>query len=199
MRVTAAWVEEVRRALPELPAQKRRRFVAVHGLPQYDAGVLTQSPAVAEYFETVARESGSAKAASNWVMNDVLRTLKDGPAGPASFPVPPAALAELIRLVEGGTISGTVARDVFQKMGASGERAAAIVEREGLAQVTDEAAIRAAVAEVIAASPDQAAAYRGGKAAALGWFVGQVMRRMGGTASPRVVNDLVRKALDEAH
>ena len=195
LRVSAAWVDEVRRQLPELPAQKRQRFVTAYGLPGYDAGVLTQEPAVADYFETVARESGSAKAASNWVMNDVLRRLKDAPSGPAACPVAPAALAELIRLVEGGTVSSTMARELFEKMWTSGERPGAIVEREGLAQVSDETAIRAAVAAVVAASPDQAAAYRGGKEATLGWFVGQVMRKMGGKANPQVVGALLKDEL----
>jgi aspartyl-tRNA(Asn)/glutamyl-tRNA(Gln) amidotransferase subunit B len=196
LSVDARWIEDVRRALPELPAEKRRRFTSAYGLPEYDAGVLTQSPPVADYFETVARGSGNPKAASNWVMNDVLRALKDTPGGLASAPITAASLVDLIRLVDAGTVSSTMARELFEKMWSSGLAPGAIVERDGLAQVNDTAAIQAAVAEVIAASPAQVATYRGGKAATLGWFVGQVMRRMGGQANPQLVNDLVKKALE---
>jgi aspartyl-tRNA(Asn)/glutamyl-tRNA(Gln) amidotransferase subunit B len=194
--VTAEWIEDVRRSLPELPADRRRRFVREHGLPDYDAGVLTQSRAVADYFETVAKASGHPKAASNWVMTEVLRKLKEDDRPLPGCPLGPGALAELIRLVEAGTISGKIAKEVFEKMWASGESASAIVEREGLTQVSDEGAIQAAVAELIAASPEQVASYRGGKASTFGWFVGQVMRKTGGRANPQLVNLLLRKALD---
>jgi aspartyl-tRNA(Asn)/glutamyl-tRNA(Gln) amidotransferase subunit B len=111
--------------------------------------------------------------------------------------VTPRGLGELVSLIERGTISGTTAKDVFEKMWGSGEAPAVIVEREGLAQVSDEGALQATVAEVVAANPEQVAAYRGGKKGAIGWFVGQVMKRTGGKANPRVVNALLRKALDE--
>ena len=193
--VSPEWVEEARASLPELPAEKRRRFAAEHALPAYDAGVLTQEPDVAEYFEAAARASGNAKAVSNWVMTEVLRKLKEGGGGIASCPVGPAALAGLVRLIDEGTISGKIAKDVFERMWATGGEAAAIVEREGLTQLSDDSALEAVVAEVVAQSPEQAASYRGGKAAALGWFVGQVMRRTGGRANPQRVNALLRKAL----
>jgi aspartyl-tRNA(Asn)/glutamyl-tRNA(Gln) amidotransferase subunit B len=190
------WIAEVRASLPELPADRRSRFVAEHGLPDYDAGVLTQSRAVADYFEAVAREAGNAKVASNWVMNEVLRKLKEDERDLAQCPVAAEGLGELVQLIEKGTISGKIAKDVFEKMWSSGETAGTIVEREGLVQVSDEGALQAAVAEVIGASHEQVAAYRGGKKATLGWFVGQVMKKTGGKANPRVVNTLLRKALD---
>jgi aspartyl-tRNA(Asn)/glutamyl-tRNA(Gln) amidotransferase subunit B len=196
LAVGPEWVEEARRSLPELPADRRRRFVAEHGLPAYDAGVLTQEREVADYFEAAARESGNAKAASNWVMTEVLRKLKEGERGLASCPVGPGALGRLVKLVDAGTTSGKTADEVFEKMWTTGEEAAAIVEREGLTQLTDESALEAVVAEVVAASPEQAASYRAGKAATLGWFVGQVMRRTGGRANPQRVNALLRRALD---
>jgi aspartyl-tRNA(Asn)/glutamyl-tRNA(Gln) amidotransferase subunit B len=147
----------------------------------------------------VARESGNPKAASNWVMTEALRKLKDDSAeeGPllARGPVRPSGLAELIRLIDTGTISGKIAKDVFERMWASGEPPGAIVEREGLTQVSDEGAIQAAVDEVIAANPGPVAIYRKGKTSTLGWFVGQVMRRTGGKANPGLVNDLLKKAL----
>jgi aspartyl-tRNA(Asn)/glutamyl-tRNA(Gln) amidotransferase subunit B len=195
--VGSEWVEEVRRALPEQPAEKRRRFVAEYAIPDYDAGVLTQAPDVAAYFETAARASGNPKAASNWVMTDVLRKLKEDERPLAACPVKPEALAELLRLVEAGSITGTTAKAVFETMWRTGEAAGLIVEREGLAQVQDEAVILKAVQQVLAASPEQVAVYRKGKASTLGWFVGQVMRKLGGKANPQVVNALLRKALDE--
>jgi aspartyl-tRNA(Asn)/glutamyl-tRNA(Gln) amidotransferase subunit B len=197
LTVGPGWIEEVRASLPELPADKRRRFVAEYGLPDYDAGVLTLSREVAEYYEAVAKESRNPKAASNWVMTEVLRKLKEDERPVGSCPVPPRALATMIRMIEDSTISGKIAKDVFERMWATGEGPEAIVEREGLRQVTDEGEIRAAVEAVLAASPSQVATYRGGKAGTLGWFVGRVMKRTGGKANPQLVNALLRKALDE--
>jgi len=194
--VTREWIEEARRSLPELPADKRRRFVSEYALPDYDAGVLTLTREVADYYEAVAKASGNAKIASNWVMTEVLRKLKEDERPLASSPIPPARLAELVRLIDQGTITGKIAKDVFEKMWASGEGPKAIVEREGLTQVSDEGAIEAAVQKVIAASPDQVATYRKGKTNTMGWFVGQVMKETGGRANPQVVNALLKKALD---
>jgi aspartyl-tRNA(Asn)/glutamyl-tRNA(Gln) amidotransferase subunit B len=196
LAVTEAWIAEVRRSLPELPADRRRRFVREYALPDYDAGVLTQEREVADYFETAARQSGNAKAASNWVMTEILRKLKEDDRPLASCPVGPAALAGLIRLVDGGEISGRTAKDVLEKMWMAGEDAAAIVEREGLGQVSDQATLEAVVGQVVAGHPEQVASYRKGKTAALGWFVGQVMRQTGGRANPQRVNALLRRALD---
>jgi aspartyl-tRNA(Asn)/glutamyl-tRNA(Gln) amidotransferase subunit B len=190
------WLREVRASLPELPADKRKRFVAAYRLPEYDAGVLTLAPEVADYFEAVARASGNAKAASNWVMTEVLRKVKDDDRPLSASPLPPARLAELIQLVGGGAITGTSAKVVFERMWTGGEDARTIVEREGLAQVSDEGVIESAVAEVIAANPDQVATYRKGKTSTLGWFVGQVMRKTGGKANPQLVNALLKKALE---
>jgi aspartyl-tRNA(Asn)/glutamyl-tRNA(Gln) amidotransferase subunit B len=194
--VDTAWVDEVRASLPELPAARRARFASQYQLPAYDAGVLTQERSVADYFEEVARFTGDAKSASNWVMTEILRKLKDDERPLASSPVSPGALAGLIRLIGAGTVSGKTAKDVFEKMWASGDDAAAIVERDGLKQVSDTGALETVVAEVVAASPEQAASYRSGKTAALGWFVGQVMRRTGGRANPQLVNALLKKALE---
>ena len=194
--VTPEWIEEVRRSLPELPAEKRRRFVAEYGIPDYDAGVLTLSREVADYYETVARESGNSKAASNWVMTEVLRKLKDDDRPLSACPVKPSQLAELVKLIDGGTITGKIAKDVFEKMWSTGEGPKAIVDREGLTQVSDEGPILAAINEVIASSPEQVATYKKGKTGTLGWFVGQVMKKTGGRANPQLVNALLTKALD---
>jgi aspartyl-tRNA(Asn)/glutamyl-tRNA(Gln) amidotransferase subunit B len=193
--VTPEWVERERQTLPELPAARRARLASQYGLPDYDAGVLTAERELADYFEAAVRAGSEPKAASNWVMTEVLRKLKLGDAPIAAAPVPAEALASLLRLVDAGAISGKIAKDVFEKMWQSGEPPDVIVEREGLRQVSDEAAIENAVAEVIAASADQVASYRAGRTAALGWFVGQVMKRMGGRANPQVVNRIVKQAL----
>ena len=185
--------------LPELPAARRRRFVADYGLSDYDAGVLTLSREVADYFEAVAAASANPKAASQLGH-------ERGPAQAArktTVPWPsagcgPRGLAGLIRLIDAGTISGKIAKDVFETMWTTGDEPSAIVEREGLVQVSDEGALEAAVAAVLAASPDQVAAYRKGKAATFGWFVGQVMKKTGGKANPGIVNALLKKALDSA-
>ena len=196
LHVATGWVDDVRNKLPEMPAEKRRRFVSEYGLPDYDAAVLTLSRDVADYFETVARASGHAKAASNWVMTEILRKLKDDDRPLSACPVPPARLAEMIGLIDKGTISGKIAKDVFEKMWTSGDSPAAIVEREGLVQVSDEGPILAAIQEVIAASPQQVAQYKGGKDNS-GWFIGQIMRKTGGKANPQVVRELLKKALDQ--
>ncbi|MCL4819017.1 MAG: Asp-tRNA(Asn)/Glu-tRNA(Gln) amidotransferase subunit GatB [Vicinamibacteria bacterium] len=196
LRVSPAWVDAVRASLPELPADKRRRFVAQYGIPDYDASVLVLSRAVADYYEAAAQAAGNAKATSNWVMNEVLRKLNEDGREIGAAPVTPQALAELVKLLEAGTISGKIAKDVFEKMWASGEAPGAIVAREGLVQVSDESALQQAIDAVLAASPEQVATYRKGKTGTLGWFVGQVMKKTGGKANPQALNALLKKALD---
>ena len=196
LAVSPEWIAAVRASLPELPAERRRRFVSAFALPEYDAEVLTQERELADYFEAAAKASGQPKAASNWIMTELLRKLKEDARPLAAAPVTAPMLAGLVKLVAAGAISGKIAKDVFERMWTTGEPAAAIVDREGLAQLDDEAALAKAVAEVVAASPDQVASYRGGKKAALGWFVGQVMKKTGGRANPQRVNELLRQALD---
>jgi aspartyl-tRNA(Asn)/glutamyl-tRNA(Gln) amidotransferase subunit B len=188
-------VERVRAAMPELPAARRARFVAQYGLPAYDAGVLTQDPEVARYFEAVAAVA-PAKLASNWVMGDVLRTLKEQDVTIGACPIAPAALAELLGLVDAGTISTAAARQVFETMWATQEAASVIVEREGLTQVGDESALLAHVATVVAANPDAVASYKAGRVQAIGALVGQVMKLTRGTANPKVVHALIQRHLD---
>ncbi len=199
--ISAAWRAETLEALPELPAAKRARFVAEYGIPPYDAAVLTLAREVADFFEDVAKGCANGKAASNWVMTEVMREMKGrgAPEDGGSFskwPIPPASLAELIRLIDAGTINGKTAKDVFARMWASGESPKAIVERDGLSQVSDTGAIDAAIREVIAGAADQVATYKKGRTNTLGWFVGQVMKKTGGRANPKIVNDLVKQALD---
>src|SRR5262249_35767249 len=152
--VNEARVAEVRETMPELPDARRRRFVAAYALPEYDAGGLTQSAALADYFEQVAKASGNAKATSNWVMGELLRTLKERALTIEQLALTPSSLAALIALVDKGTISSTTAKDVFSKMYDSGRSADEIVTAEGLAQNSDEEALLAIVRDVITKHQD---------------------------------------------
>ena len=191
----AVWIEAIRRALPELPAARRTRFVHEYKLPEYDAGVLTQSMALADYFEKVAATSGNAKAASNWVMGELTRKLNETKDPIESAPLAPDALAELIALIDKGTITGPVAKDVFEKMYGSGRRAADIVASEGLAKIDDQSAIDKIVSDVLAGHAATVAEYRAGKTKTFGFLVGQVMKATAGKADPARVNDSVRRVL----
>ena len=193
--VDEARVERIRASMPETAGARRRRFVAGYGLPEYDAGVLTQSPELADYFEAVAGAVTSPKLASNWVMGELLRTLNDRGLDVAAAPVRPPALAGLIGLVEQGTISGSIAKDVFARMFDTGRAADEIVAAEGLAQIGDEDAVLAIVREVIAENAGPVAEYRAGKQKTFGFLVGQVMKRSGGKANPPLVNRVLTREL----
>jgi aspartyl-tRNA(Asn)/glutamyl-tRNA(Gln) amidotransferase subunit B len=193
--VTEARIAAVRGTMPELPDARRHRFVEQYGIPDYDAGVLTQSAPLAEYFEAVAAASGNAKAASNWIMGELLRTLKEREVDVAEVPLTPDALAGLIRLVDTGTISSSVAKDVFAKMWESGQPAGAIVQAEGLAQTSDEGALLAIVKDVVAQNPDAIAQVRAGRNNAFGFLVGQAMKASRGKGNPRIINELLRREL----
>ena len=192
-----AWIENVRRALPELPDARRRRFVAEYHLPEYDAGVLTQSMALADYFERVAAGAGNPKAASNWVMGELTRKLNETRASIDDAPLQPDALAELIVLIDKGTVSGPIAKDVFEKMYSSGRRPAEIVSTEGLAKIDDQDAIDRIVAGVLDGHAGPVADYRAGKTKAFGFLIGQVMKATAGKADPARVNESVRRVLGD--
>ena len=198
LTVSEAWVSAVRAVLPELPEARKRRFVAEYNLPEYDASLLTQSGDVADYFERTAQAAGNAKAASNWIMGEVTRKMKERTIKITAAPIGPAALAGLIRLVDAGTISGSAAKTVFERMYESGESAEQVVRAEGLAQIDDAEALAERVAVVVAANPQAVESYRAGKTGILGFLVGQVMRETRGKANPRLVNELVKRALDAA-
>ena len=189
-----AWVEELRRGLPELPDAKRARFVAEHGLPAYDAGVLVADQETAAFFEQVAR-GRDAKQAANWMMGDFFAALNRTGRSIADSPVSAASLGQLLDLVSDQTINGRIAKEVFEAMVETGESPGAIVEARGLRQVLDTGAIDAAVAQVLATNPDKLAEYRGGKEKLFGFFVGQVMRAMAGRGNPALVNEAIKRAL----
>jgi aspartyl-tRNA(Asn)/glutamyl-tRNA(Gln) amidotransferase subunit B len=196
LAISSVWQEDIRATLPELPEARRSRFIAEYGMNEYNAGVLTASRALAGYFEEVARASGDGRAAANWVMGDLLGQLNAAGKDIAESPVTAAALAELLKLLGEGAISGKIAKDVFTKMFESGRGAKEIVEAEGLSQISDTGALEKVIAAVLAASPKQVEQYKGGKLGVLGFLVGQVMKATRGQANPTAVNELLKKALD---
>jgi len=194
--VDEARIERVRSTMPELPEARGRRFVAEYGIPAYDAGVLTQSAPLADYFEATARAAKNPKAASNWIMGELLRTLNERGQEIVDVPMQPPALAGLIALIDKGTISSSIAKGVFAKMYDSGRSADDIVSEEGLAQNSDEGALSAIVTEVLKTHEDTAVQYRAGKKQTFGFLVGQVMKASGGKANPKLASDLVKRALE---
>ena len=196
--VDAARIQAVRSTMPELPEARRRRFVVAYGLPEYDAGVLTQSSELADYYEQVARDSRNPKAASNWVMGELLRTINDRGMNIAEVPLTPGALAGLIAMIDTGTISSSIAKDVFGKMFDSGRSADEIVAADGLAQIGDESALLSIVQDVIGRNPDAVTQYRAGKSQTFGFLVGQVMKGSGGKANPKLANQLLKRELNDA-
>ena len=188
IEVEPSWIEEVRRAVPELPRERSLRYQRDFGLSEVDAEILVVSRELAEYFEEAARLSANAKAASNWIRNDVLR-VGVGKIGASS-------LARLIRLIDSGAIGGKAAKEVFEEMAESGEQPDQIVEKKGLAQVSDRGAIRDAAKRVIERNGAQVEQYRGGKAQIFGFLVGQLMKEMRGKANAEVANAVLRELLD---
>jgi aspartyl-tRNA(Asn)/glutamyl-tRNA(Gln) amidotransferase subunit B len=195
LELSREWIDAICRSLPELPDAQRRRFVQQYGLPEYDAGLLTQSPALATYFEAAAAAAGNAKAASNWIMGELTRKMNDLGVDISRVGVAPDALAGLIRLVDSGRISSPIAKQVFEKMYGSGRSAQEIVDAEGLSRIDDQPAIEQAVRDVLAAHADAVAQYRAGKQQTFGFLVGQVMKATGGKANPGMVNQVLRRAL----
>ncbi len=194
--VTAERRQAIAQALPELPEARRLRFIDQYALPAYDAALLTQTRGVADYFEETARASGHPKAASNWVMGEVLRNMKERAIDIEAVPITPAALAGLIAIVEKGTISSTVAKDVFATMYESGQAAADIVAAGGLAQISDSSSLEPIVRRVIDAHADIVAEIRAGKDRKFQFLVGQVMKETRGKGDPKLVTDLMRAAIN---
>ena len=194
LELEAGWVESLRRGLPELPDAKKARFVSELGLTPYDSDVLVAEKSHADYFETVAK-GRSAKLAAQWVTVELVGALNEVGASIDTSPISPAALGELLDLIEDETISGRIAKDVFAAMLETGKSAGELVEERGLRQVTDNDAIASAIDAVLAAHADRVAEYRAGKDKLYGFFVGQVMKAMGGKANPGLLNELLKKKL----
>ncbi|MEZ5606447.1 MAG: Asp-tRNA(Asn)/Glu-tRNA(Gln) amidotransferase subunit GatB [Burkholderiaceae bacterium] len=194
--VSERWVEEMRAQMPELPRAMAERFVQQYGLPEYDATTLTQSPAMAAYFETAAKASGQAKLASNWIMGELSRRLNADEIGIEAAKVSAAQLAQLIGRIHDGTISNAAARQVFEALWAGeGEAVDAVIEVKGLKQMNDTGALEKIVDAVIAANPDNVAQFKAGKDKAFNALVGQVMKASKGKANPQQVNELLKARL----
>ncbi len=191
----AAFIDGIRSKLPELPEAKRSRLVKDYGIPDYDAAVLCESADLAAYFEAVAKESGNPKAASNWVMGELLAMLNKKGLGITASPISAAHLGQMLRMIDDATISGKIAKTVFEKMAEGGGDPKSVVAKEGLVQVTDSGAIEGFVKAAMDANPTVVAEYRAGKEAVLGFMVGQVMKFSKGKANPALVNEVLVRML----
>ncbi|MFA5072581.1 MAG: Asp-tRNA(Asn)/Glu-tRNA(Gln) amidotransferase subunit GatB [Nitrospirota bacterium] len=195
--VSKEMIESIRPSIPELPDPKRERFVSAYGLPEYDAGLLTQDRDMAAYFEKAASLSGQPKTVSNWMMGELMRLLNADNKDINECPISPEKLSGMIKLIDAGTISIKIAKTVFEEMYASGKDAETVVQEKGLVQVSDTGSLEAIIVDVIAANPGQAAEYKSGKEKLFGFFVGQVMKASKGRANPDLVNQLLKKKLAE--
>ncbi|MEE9238838.1 MAG: Asp-tRNA(Asn)/Glu-tRNA(Gln) amidotransferase GatCAB subunit B, partial [Thermodesulfobacteriota bacterium] len=187
-------IEEIRNSLPELPDQRLTRFKEEYNLPEYDAGVLTSTKEIADYFEDCLKKYNNPKIVSNWIMTEVLRELK-GEDDIKAFQITPDKLGELLILIEDGTISGKIAKDVFEDMFTSGKSANQIVEEKGMKQISDQSEIENIVSRILADHPDEISRYKAGDQKLMGFFVGQVMKETKGKANPKIVNEILRKGL----
>jgi aspartyl-tRNA(Asn)/glutamyl-tRNA(Gln) amidotransferase subunit B len=196
VQVDQLWIAAVRETLPELPQDKRARFMAEYGLPAADADILTGSRVLADYFETTVAKAGNVKMVSNWMLSELLRHLNDDKRTIESCPVSPDGLASLLKLIEAGTISGKIAKKVFSIMYAGKNNdAAGIVKAQGLVQIDDSEALREIIKQVLTVHPEEVEKFQQGKTKIFGFLVGQVMRQTRGKANPGLVNDLLRREL----
>ena len=193
--ISEEWKAEVRKSLPELPDARRQRFIRDYALSEYDAGQLTLSKSLADYFEEAAKGCGEAKLAANWVLSELLYLLKEANREIAESPVSAAHLAELLCLIEKGSVSGKMAKEILAEMFSTGKTAGALVSEKGLSQITDAEQIAAVVRQIMAANPRQVEQYRSGKTATRGWFVGQIMKATHGRAHPQMVQEVLNREL----
>ncbi|MES0363016.1 MAG: Asp-tRNA(Asn)/Glu-tRNA(Gln) amidotransferase subunit GatB [Desulfobacteria bacterium] len=194
--IDGGWTEAIRSTLPELPDEKRARFIEAYGIPLYDAQVLTSSRPLADYFEACVEHFPEPKIVSNWVMGSILAMLKAENKTIEESPVSPERLAELLRLIDSGVISGKIAKTVFDEMVSSGKPPEAIVQEKGLVQVTDADAITEVVKQVVSDHEKEVSDYRAGKTKLFGFFVGQVMKATRGKANPKMVNEILKSLLE---
>lgn len=196
LQIPREWVEEIRNSIPELPDSRKTRYVREYGLPDYDAGVITASKKLADYFEAAVATGADAKSISNWIMVELLGYMNKNNLEIDQVNMTPENLAKMVQLIEKGTISGKIAKTVFTEMLESGKDPETIVKEKGLVQISDEGAIREIVEKVIAANPQSVNDYRNGKERALGFLVGQVMKETKGKANPQLVNKLLVEILN---
>ena len=196
IRIDAAWKNAILAHMPELPLERRQRFMREYGLPEYDADILTVERSLSEYFEAAVKAyGGDPKRVSNYLMNDVLRMLNEAGKTAGELRLTPVYLAEIIKLVDSGAINTSTGKSLLQKVEESGKPPQAIVKEEGLGKVSDDAAIRAVCQQVLEENPNEAGVYKAGKATLIGWFVGQVMRKMRGKADPTLARQILEELL----
>ena len=195
LKLDDKWIDEFRANLPELPAVRTKRFVSDYGLPEYDATILTASKGMADYFEVCAKQFNQPKTVSNWVMGELMRELNNSGTAISASPITPERLVSLLQIVDKGTISLKVAREIFPELYSSGKTPEQIVQEKGLTQVSDEGALAKIIEEVLSKNPGQVAQFKEGKQQVLGFLVGQVMKASGGKANPGKVNELLKKKL----
>jgi aspartyl-tRNA(Asn)/glutamyl-tRNA(Gln) amidotransferase subunit B len=195
LKLDDKWIDEFRANLPELPAVRTKRFVSDYGLPEYDATILTASKGMADYFEVCAKQFNQPKTVSNWVMGELMRELNNSGTAISASPITPERLVSLLQMVDKGTISLKVAREIFPELYSSAKTPEQIVQEKGLTQVSDEGALAKIIEEVLSKNPGQVAQFKEGKQQVLGFLVGQVMKASGGKANPGKVNELLKKKL----
>jgi aspartyl-tRNA(Asn)/glutamyl-tRNA(Gln) amidotransferase subunit B len=196
IRIDEDWRAAILAELPELPLERRERFMEQYDLPEYDADILTGERSLSDYFEAaVSAYGGDPKRVSNWLINDVMRILNEKGISAGELLLQPENLAEIIRLVDAGTVNTSTGKSLLEKVESSGRSPKEIVEAEGLAQVSDQEAIREICAEVIAENPDQVETYKSGKEGLIGWFVGQVMKKSRGKADPQATREILEEML----
>jgi aspartyl-tRNA(Asn)/glutamyl-tRNA(Gln) amidotransferase subunit B len=196
LELKRAWREQILERLPELPLARRDRFTREYRIPLYDAEILTEERSLADYYEAAMEAyGGDPKTVSNWLMNDVLRMIRESGKRAGELTLQPGDLAEIIKLVDRGTVNTTTGKELLDKVEASGDPPGLLVEREGLAQVSDTGELEQMIREVLEANPEQVATYKGGKTTVIGWFVGQVMRQSRGKANPQMVKELLEQQL----
>lgn len=197
LNISDEWLDEIRSNQPEFKEEKAIRYREEFGIPDYDIGLITDSKKLADIFEEATAECGEPKKVSNWILGETMRILKEKSLDPEDITFSPANLAKLIKLVDGGTINGSVAKEVFANIFDEDVDPEAYVEEHGLKQVNDEGALKACVEKVIADNPQSVLDYKGGKVQAIGYLVGQTMKAMKGKANPGMVNQLLKEMLDK--
>ena len=195
--VSQDWIDEITATLPELPDEKRKRFIGQHGLPEYDAELLTSEKAIADWYERVVESGGLPKVVSNWMMGDLMRLLNEENKSVDALLFVPAQMVGMLKLIDDGTISGKIAKTVFEEMYRTGKNAGDIVKEKGLVQISDTSEIETAVDEVLAKSASEVVRFKAGDEKLMGFFVGQVMKATKGKANPKMLNDLLKEKLGQ--
>ena len=195
IRLSDEYINNIKDTLPELPESRKKRYVEELGLPEYDAGIITSSKTLSDFFESATKSCGNAKAVSNWIMTDIIRVAREKGIEYNELPFTSEQFAKLITLIDKGTISGSIAKKVFEEMVETGKEPEKIVEEKGLVQISDEGAIKEVVDKIIAANPQSVEDYKNGKDRALGFLVGQCMKEMKGKGNPQILNKLILEYL----